>query len=83
MERDPRKVRRHQRRRDELRVSSSPFAHLADGTTDLILVRKCSHLDFFRHLLRHANKDDRANRKLQLVGGGKVTFPPNSTDFGL
>ncbi|CAG01164.1 unnamed protein product, partial [Tetraodon nigroviridis] len=36
----------------------SPSAHLADGTTDLILVRKCSHLDFFRHLLRHTNKND-------------------------
>uniref|UniRef100_A0A672IN18 Ceramide kinase n=1 Tax=Salarias fasciatus TaxID=181472 RepID=A0A672IN18_SALFA len=34
----------------------SPSAHLADGTTDLILVRKCSRLDFFRHLLRHTNK---------------------------
>lgn len=36
----------------------SPSAHLADGTTDLILVRECSRLDFFRHLLRHTNKDD-------------------------
>ncbi|KAM6895777.1 ceramide kinase [Xenentodon cancila] len=36
----------------------SPSAHLADGTTDLILVRKCSRLDFFRHLLRHTNKQD-------------------------
>ncbi|KAM4523927.1 ceramide kinase [Fundulus diaphanus] len=36
----------------------SPSAHLADGTTDLILVRKCSRLDFFKHLLRHTNKDD-------------------------
>ncbi|KTF74294.1 hypothetical protein cypCar_00027800, partial [Cyprinus carpio] len=36
----------------------SPSAHLADGTTDLILVRKCSRLNFLRHLLRHTNKDD-------------------------
>uniref|UniRef100_A0A3Q3VTA2 DAGKc domain-containing protein n=1 Tax=Mola mola TaxID=94237 RepID=A0A3Q3VTA2_MOLML len=36
----------------------SPAAHLADGTTDLILVRKCSRFDFLRHLLRHTNKDD-------------------------
>ncbi|KAM4553094.1 ceramide kinase-like isoform 1-T1 [Fundulus diaphanus] len=36
----------------------SPAAHLADGTTDLILVRKCSRFNFLRHLLRHANKDD-------------------------
>ncbi|XP_055367830.1 ceramide kinase isoform X2 [Betta splendens] len=36
----------------------SPSAHLADGTADLILVRKCSRLGFFRHLLRHTNKGD-------------------------
>lgn len=36
----------------------SPSAHLADGTADLILVRKCSRIDFFRHLLRHTNKND-------------------------
>lgn len=36
----------------------SPSAHLADGTMDLILVRKCSRFNFFRHLLRHTNKDD-------------------------
>lgn len=36
----------------------SPSAHLADGTIDLILVRKCSRIDFFKHLLRHTNKDD-------------------------
>ncbi|KAJ7997636.1 hypothetical protein DPEC_G00214190 [Dallia pectoralis] len=36
----------------------SPAAHLADGTTDLILVRKCSRFNFLRHLIRHTNKDD-------------------------
>ncbi|XP_059917638.1 ceramide kinase-like [Gadus macrocephalus] len=36
----------------------SPAAHLADGTTDLILVRKASRLAFLRHLLRHTSKDD-------------------------
>ncbi|XP_030576327.1 ceramide kinase [Archocentrus centrarchus] len=36
----------------------SPFAHLADGNADLILVRECSRLDFFKHLLRHTNTDD-------------------------
>ncbi|KAG7454409.1 hypothetical protein MATL_G00259410 [Megalops atlanticus] len=36
----------------------SPSAHLADGTTDLILVRKCSRINFLRHLLRHTSKDD-------------------------
>uniref|UniRef100_A0A8C7IYM5 Ceramide kinase n=1 Tax=Oncorhynchus kisutch TaxID=8019 RepID=A0A8C7IYM5_ONCKI len=36
----------------------SPAAHLADGTTDLILVRKCSRFNFLRHLLRHTSKYD-------------------------
>ncbi|KAI5094134.1 ceramide kinase isoform X1 [Silurus meridionalis] len=36
----------------------APSAHLADGTADLILVRKCTRFDFLRHLLRHTNKDD-------------------------
>ncbi|XP_077601153.1 ceramide kinase-like [Stigmatopora nigra] len=36
----------------------SPAAHLADGTADLILVRKCSRFNFLRHLLRHTSKDD-------------------------
>lgn len=40
----------------------SPAAHLADGTTDLILVRKCSRFDFLRHLLRHTSKDDQVMR---------------------
>lgn len=40
----------------------SPSAHLADGTTDLILVRKCSRLDFFKHLLRHTNNNDQVAR---------------------
>ncbi|XP_015812185.3 ceramide kinase isoform X1 [Nothobranchius furzeri] len=36
----------------------SPSAHLADGTTDLILIKKCSRMNFFRHLFRHTNKQD-------------------------
>ncbi|XP_076152412.1 ceramide kinase [Alosa pseudoharengus] len=36
----------------------SPAAHLSDGTTDLILVHKCSRVNFLRHLLRHTNKKD-------------------------
>lgn len=36
----------------------SPAAHLSDGTTDLILVHKCSRINFLRHLLRHTNKND-------------------------
>lgn len=39
----------------------SPAAHLADGTTDLILVRKCSRFNFLRHLLRHINKNDQVH----------------------
>lgn len=42
----------------------SPAAHLADGTTDLILVRKCTRFDFLRHLLRHTSKDDQVEPKL-------------------
>ncbi|NXW10017.1 CERK1 kinase, partial [Fregetta grallaria] len=36
----------------------SPAAHLADGSADLILVRKCSRFDFLRYLVRHKNQDD-------------------------
>ncbi|KAM4747938.1 ceramide kinase [Rhinophrynus dorsalis] len=36
----------------------SPAAHLADGTADLILVRKCSRLNFLRHLVRHTSSKD-------------------------
>uniref|UniRef100_A0A7N4P2M5 Ceramide kinase n=1 Tax=Sarcophilus harrisii TaxID=9305 RepID=A0A7N4P2M5_SARHA len=36
----------------------SPAAHLADGSSDLILVRKCSRLNFLRYLIRHTNQDD-------------------------
>ncbi|XP_069065381.1 ceramide kinase-like isoform X2 [Pleurodeles waltl] len=36
----------------------SPTAHLADGTADLILVKKCSMFQFLRHLSRHTNQKD-------------------------
>ncbi|XP_069766072.1 ceramide kinase isoform X2 [Narcine bancroftii] len=36
----------------------SPAAHLADGTMDLIVVRKCSRFSFLRHLIRHTNSSD-------------------------
>ncbi|XP_074921088.1 ceramide kinase isoform X3 [Chelonoidis abingdonii] len=36
----------------------SPAAHLADGSIDLILVRKCSRFNFLRYLVRHTNQDD-------------------------
>lgn len=52
----------------------SPSAHLADGTTDLILVRRCSRLDFLKHLLRHTNKDDqvRSNKSLSRLFQNKM-----------
>ncbi|TMS02574.1 Ceramide kinase [Larimichthys crocea] len=75
----------------------SPSAHLADGTTDLILVRKCSRLDFFRHLLRHINKDDQFDhsfvevhrvrkfrfqpRHHELVSLEDLSESPKKTDF--
>ncbi|XP_037837236.1 ceramide kinase isoform X2 [Kryptolebias marmoratus] len=55
----------------------SPFAHLADGTTDLILVRKCSRLDFFRHLLRHTNKQDQFDHSfVEVHRVRKFSFQP-------
>ncbi|XP_072286690.1 ceramide kinase-like isoform X3 [Pyxicephalus adspersus] len=36
----------------------SPTAHLADGTADLIMVQKCSTLQFLKHLSRHTNSKD-------------------------
>nr|KAF6277508.1 ceramide kinase [Pipistrellus kuhlii] len=36
----------------------SPAAHLGDGSTDLILIRKCSRFNFLRFLLRHTNQRD-------------------------
>ncbi|XP_053262577.1 ceramide kinase isoform X3 [Podarcis raffonei] len=36
----------------------APAAHLADGSADLILVRKCSRFNFLRYLIRHTNRDD-------------------------
>ncbi|CAB1331619.1 unnamed protein product [Coregonus sp. 'balchen'] len=51
----------------------SPAAHLADGTTDLILVRKCSRFNFLRHLLRHTSKDDQFD----------MTFCPSPLQFDM
>lgn len=75
----------------------SPSAHLADGTTDLILVRKCSRLDFLRHLLRHTNKDDQFDhsfvevhrvrkfrfqpRHYELVSLEDLSEPPKKASF--
>ncbi|KAM9845853.1 ceramide kinase [Aulostomus maculatus] len=76
----------------------SPSAHLADGTTDLILVRKCSRLDFLRHLLRHTNKNDQFDhsfvevhrvqkfrfqpRHLELLSLEDLSEPRRKTSFG-
>nr|CAB3220565.1 ceramide kinase-like [Phallusia mammillata] len=37
----------------------SPSAHLADGNTDLILVRNCSRADFVRYMFSHVGKANR------------------------
>lgn len=36
----------------------SPAAHLGDGSSDLILIRKCSRLNFLRFLIRLTNQSD-------------------------
>lgn len=36
----------------------SPAAHLGDGSSDLILIRKCSRFNFLRFLIRHTNQCD-------------------------
>ncbi|XP_034372028.1 ceramide kinase [Arvicanthis niloticus] len=36
----------------------SPYAHLGDGSSDLILIRKCSRFNFLRFLIRHTNQED-------------------------
>ncbi|XP_016071801.1 PREDICTED: ceramide kinase [Miniopterus natalensis] len=36
----------------------SPAAHLGDGSSDLIVIRKCSRFNFLRFLLRHTNQWD-------------------------
>ncbi|XP_058529249.1 ceramide kinase [Ochotona princeps] len=36
----------------------SPAAHVGDGSCDLILIRKCSRLNFLRFLVRHTNQGD-------------------------
>lgn len=61
----------------------SPSAHLADGTTDLILVRRCSRLDFLKHLLRHTNKDDqvRSNKSLSRLFQNKMKTTVHRTTW--
>lgn len=59
----------------------SPSAHLADGTTDLILVRKCSRINFFKHLLRHTNKDDQFDHVfVEVHRVKKFRFQPHHTE---
>ncbi|XP_077450457.1 ceramide kinase isoform X2 [Stigmatopora argus] len=59
----------------------SPSAHLADGTADLILVRKCSRLDFFKHLLRHTNKEDQFDHSfVEIHRVRKFRFQPRHNE---
>ncbi|XP_057711691.1 ceramide kinase [Corythoichthys intestinalis] len=59
----------------------SPSAHLADGTADLILVRKCSRLDFFKHLLRHTNKEDQFDHSfVEVHRVRKFRFQPRQNE---
>lgn len=61
----------------------SPSAHLADGTADLILVRKCSRLDFLRHLLRHTNKNDQFDHSfVEVYRVRQFRFTPRFEDAG-
>lgn len=39
----------------------SPAAHLGDGSSDLILIRKCSRFNFLRFLVRHTNQCDQVS----------------------
>uniref|UniRef100_G3QMD2 DAGKc domain-containing protein n=1 Tax=Gorilla gorilla gorilla TaxID=9595 RepID=G3QMD2_GORGO len=39
----------------------SPAAHLGDGSSDLILIRKCSRFNFLRFLIRHTNQQDQVS----------------------
>ncbi|MGH0139824.1 UNVERIFIED_CONTAM: hypothetical protein FKN15_001073 [Acipenser sinensis] len=62
----------------------SPAAHLADGTTDIILVRKCSRLNFLRHLLRHTSKDDQFDLTfVEVYRVKKFKFTPKHCDSEL
>ncbi|RXM27958.1 Ceramide kinase [Acipenser ruthenus] len=59
----------------------SPAAHLADGTTDIILVHKCSRLNFLRHLFRHTSKDDQFDLTfVEVYRVKKFKFTPNHCD---
>lgn len=42
----------------------SPAAHLGDGSSDLILIRKCSRFNFLRFLVRHTNQGDQVRPPL-------------------
>ncbi|KAK5849202.1 hypothetical protein PBY51_008862 [Eleginops maclovinus] len=60
----------------------SPSAHLADGTTDLILVRKCSRLDFLTHLIRHTNKEDQFDHSfVEVHRVRKFCFQPRQNEM--
>ncbi|XP_069501332.1 ceramide kinase-like isoform X2 [Ambystoma mexicanum] len=59
----------------------SPTAHLADGTADLILVKKCSMFQFLRHLTRHTNQKDQFDLPFVEVHRVKaLRFTPRSLE---
>ncbi|XP_052094845.1 ceramide kinase-like [Mytilus californianus] len=37
-------------------AGASPYCHLGDGTTDLMLVQECSRFNFLKHLMRVADR---------------------------
>lgn len=48
----------------------SPAAHLGDGSSDLILIRKCSRFNFLRFLVRHTNQGDQVGASAPQALGG-------------
>ncbi|XP_018417321.1 PREDICTED: ceramide kinase-like [Nanorana parkeri] len=59
----------------------SPTAHLADGTADLIMVQKCSILQFIKHLSRHTNgKDQFALPNVKVHRIHALRFTPEQLD---
>ncbi|XP_073456489.1 ceramide kinase-like isoform X2 [Aquarana catesbeiana] len=59
----------------------SPTAHLADGTADLIIVQKCSTLQFLKYLNRHTNgKDQFAFPNVEVHRIHAMRFTPEQLD---
>lgn len=51
----------------------SPLAHLGDGASDLILIRKCSRLNFLRYLIRLTNQSDQVPGSAGCAGATRAT----------